>query len=290
MAEDDTPSPSSSGEKPFFAIDAKDVSEASGESTVPPTPQMVGSLGANNTATSAPTNAWGAPTPQLTGDITTMSGQQVFVTPQPSNNEGFRWGQFFFGLFVPFAVFGVVSILAAALEPEWEDPWRYETVRAESEDAVNYSVQVSPTEYERFESAFGLIEHEGHTIYINVWNEYDSMTSTIYQTNESNYRSDDTNIGTYHVANQTMVFALEDASAEFISIELSYIDERFEYQENPVGMAFCLLPVIHLIATITAFVKGKRSLGWGLVTSAFVGVVLIPLLFFLLLALAFGAF
>ncbi len=116
------------------------------------------------------------------------------------------------------------------------------------------------------------------------------MTSTIYQTNESNYRSGDANIGTYHVANQTMVFALEDASAEFISIELSYIDERFEYQENPVGMAFCLLPVIHLIATITAFVKGKRSLGWGLVTSAFVGVVLIPLLFFLLLALAFGAF
>ena len=55
-------------------------------------------------------------------------------------------------------------------------------------------------------------------------------------------------------------------------------------------MAFCLLPVIHLIATITAFVKGKRSLGWGLVTSAFVGVVIIPLLFFLLLALAFGAF
>ena len=168
------------------------------------------------------------------------------VTPQPINNEGFRWGQFFFGLFVPFAVFGVVTIFAAALEPEWEDPWRYETVRAESEDAVNYSVQVSPTQHERFESAFGLIEHEGHTIYINVWNEYGSMTSTIYQTNESNYQSD-ADIGTYHVANQTMVFELEDASAEFMTIELSYIDERFEYQKILLGWrSACFLSFISL--------------------------------------------
>lgn len=289
MAEQDPPSPSSSGEKPFFAIDAKDVSDASGESTAPPTPQLMGSLGENDTAASAPTNAWGAPTPLLSGDIAPMSGHQVFVTPQPNQNQGFQWRQFFIGLFVPFAVFGVVAILAAALEPDWEDPWRYDTIRAESEDAVNYSVQASPTEYERFESAFALVEHEGHTIYINVWNDYDSMTSTVYQMNESNDRASESAVGTYHVENQTMVFALEDASAEFMMIELSYVDERFEYEENPVGLAFCLLPFIHLTATITAFAKGKRSLGWGLVTSAFVGVFVLPVLFFLLLVLAFGA-
>ena len=161
---------------------------------------------------------------------------------------------------------------------------------AESDDGVSYSLEISPMPNEQVEYAWSEFEHEGNFYSINFWTTYGSTTSTIYQTSQSETGEIEA-IGTFYQANQTMVFDLNNASAEFLMIELEFINTEIadENQNEPLEMGFCLLPIGWLVATIAAFVKGKRSLGWGLLTSAFVGVFLLPLLFFLLLVLALGA-
>ena len=294
MAEDDAPTPIPGDEKPFFAIDAEGLAGAqssdSAATAPPPQPMMIGALG--DTGGQPPTGgqAWGAPTSQLTGDITAFSGQQMFAIPSIEKKKGFEWGQFLLGLFVPFVVFAIFGLILGVAESNYEDPWRYETIRAESGDGVSYSLEISPMPNEQVEYAWSEFEHEGNFYSINFWTTYGSTTSTIYQTSQSGDWREEA-IGTFYQANQTMVFDLNNASAEFLMIELEFINTEIadENQNQPLEMGFCLLPIGWLVATIAAFVKGKRSLGWGLLTSAFVGVFLLPLLFFLLLVLALGA-
>lgn len=293
MAEDDAPTPLAGDEKPFFAIDAEGLAEAqpsnSASTSSPPQPMIIGSLG--DTGGQPPTGgqAWGAPTSQLTGDITAFSGQQMFTIPPTEKKKGFEWGQFLLGLFVPFVVFAIFGVIVGVAESNYEDPWRYETIRAESDDGVSYTVQVTPMPIERLEYAWSQFEHDGYSYSIHFGVQWESTTSTIYQTNQSGDWREEA-IGTYFSDNQTMVFELDNASAEFLMIELEFFNNEIaDAQTNPFEMGFCLLPMGWLVATIAAFVKGKRSLGWGLLTSAFVGVFLLPLLFFLLLVLALGA-
>lgn len=293
MAEDDAPTPVAGDEKPFFAIDAEDLAEAQSSDSAatpsPPQPMMIGALGDTGVQSATGGQAWGVPTSQLTGDITAFSGQQMFATPPIEKKKGFEWGQFLLGLFVPFVVFGIFAVLVGVVESNYEDPWRYEAIRAESDDGVSYTVQVTPRPIERLEYAWSEFEHDGYSYSINFGVYWESTTSTIYQVNQSGDWREEA-IGTYFSENQTMVFELDNASAEFLMIELEFFNNEIaNSQNNPFEMGFCLLPIGWLAATIAAFVKGKRSLGWGLLTSAFVGVFLLPLLFFLLLVLALGA-
>ena len=201
MAEEaDTPS-SSDEDKPFFAIDAEDVAEATAAATAPatviasssttpqpPQPMMLGTL-SNPATTPTPisdaspqmsaaegemkANPWGAPTPQLTGDINAMNGQGMFVMPaaDPQQPERFRWGQFFAGLFIPFIVLVVFGVGVAALEPDYQDPWRYETVELEGEDGTTFQHQLSPTPDEFFQSMWAQFEHEGEWYSVSCYTE-----------------------------------------------------------------------------------------------------------------------
>ena len=293
MAEDDAPTPIAGDEKPFFAIGAEDLAEAqsSDSSATPPPPQpmMIGALGDTGGQSASGGQAWGVPTSQLTGDITAFSGQQMFAIPPIQKKKGFEWGQFLLGLFVPFVVFGILAVIAGVSESNYEDPWRLETIRAESDDGISYSLEISPMPNEQVEYAWSEFEYDGYSYSINFWTTYGTTTSTIYQTNQSGDWREEA-IGTFYQENQTMAFELDNASAEFLMIELEFLNTEIvdENQNELLEMGFCLLPIGWLVATIAAFVKGKRSLGWGLLTSAFVGVFLLPLLAFLLLILALG--
>tara|TARA_B100000003_G_C10918020_1_gene366131 strand:+ start:143 stop:1030 length:888 start_codon:yes stop_codon:yes gene_type:complete len=294
MAEDDAPTPIAGDEKPFFAIDAEDLTEAqSSDSAVtppPPQPMMIGALGDTGGQPASGGQAWGVPTSQLTGDITAFSGQQMFAIPPIQKKKGFEWGQFLLGLFVPFVVFGILAVIVGVSESNYEDPWRLETIRAESDDGISYSLEISPMPNERVEYAWSEFEYDGYSYSINFWTTYGATTSTIYQTNQSGDWREEA-IGTFYQENQTMAFELDNASAEFLMIDLEFLNTEIAdgNQNELLEMGFCLLPIGWLVATIASFVKGKRSLGWGLLTSAFVGVFLLPLLAFLLLVLALGA-
>ena len=323
MAEEvDTPS-SSNEDKPFFAIDAEDVAEATAAATVatatttapssatpqPPQPMMLGTL-SNPATASAPisdttppmsaaegemkANPWGAPTPQLTGDINAMNGQGMFVMPaaDPQQPERFRWGQFFAGLFIPFIVLFVFGVGAASLEPDYQDPWRDETVELEGEDGTTFQYQVTPTSDEFFESMWTEFEHEGEWYRISCYTDYYYNDGNaggefpVYQMAQETYN--EVEIGSYSPSNQTVWFSLSNISVDSLTVEIEYVDE--DIYNDTTGLSdgvFCLLPLAFVVGTIVAFVRGNRAFGFGMLTSLSLMVIL-PFLFVFLLILAFS--
>ena len=326
MAEEaDTPS-SSDEDKPFFAIDAEDVAEATAAATAtatatapssttpqPPQPMMLGTL-SNPATTPAPisgassqmsaaegemkANPWGAPTPQLTGDINAMNGQGMFVMPaaDPQQPERFRWGQFFAGLFLPFIVLFVFGVGAASLEPEYQDPWRYETVELEGEDGTTFQHQLTPTSDEFFQHMWTQFEHEGEWYSVSCYAElysydegYDQNSGgdiPVYQESRETYN--EVEIGSYFPSNQTVWFSLSNISVDSLTVEIEYVDE--DIYNDTMGLSdgvFCLLPLAFVVGTIVAFVRGNRAFGYGMLTSLALMVIL-PFLFVFLLILAFS--
>lgn len=323
MAEEaDTP-PSSNDDKPFFAIDAEDAAEATAAATVatatttapssatpqPPQPMMLGTL-SNPATTPAPisdassqmstaegemkANPWGAPTPQLTGDINAMNGQGMFVMPaaDPQQPERFRWGQFFAGLFLPFIVLFLFGVGTASLEPEYQDPWRYETVELEGEDGTTFQYQLTPTSDEFFESMSTEFEHEGEWYRISCYADYyynDGNSGgefPVHQMSRESYN--EVEIGSYYSSNRTVWFSLSNISVDSLTVEIEYVDE--DIYNDTMGLSdgvFCFLPLAFVVGTIVAFVRGNRAFGFGMLTSLSLMVIL-PFLFVFLLILAFS--
>ena len=323
MAEEvDTPS-SSNEDKPFFAIDAEDVAEAAAATTAvtatttapsstalqPPQAMMLGTL-SNPATTPTPmsdaspslsaaegemkANPWGAPTPQLTGDINAMNGQGMFVMPAagPQQPERFRWGQFFAGLFLPFIVLFVFGVGAAALEPDYQDPWRYESVELVGQDGTTFQYQLTPTSDEFFESMSTEFEHDGEWYRISCYadNYYNDGNSAgefpVHQMSRESYN--EVEIGSYYSSNRTVWFSLSNISVDSLTVEIEYVNE--DIYNDTGGLSdgvFCLLPLTFVIGTIVAFVRGNRAFGFGMLTSLSLMVIL-PLLFVFLLILAFS--
>ena len=323
MAEETDTPPSSTDDKPFFAIDAEDVAEAAAATTAvtatttapsstalqPPQAMMLGTL-SNPATTPAPmsdaspslsaaegemkANPWGAPTPQLTGDINAMNGQGMFVMPAagPQQPERFRWGQFFAGLFLPFIVLFVFGVGAAALEPDYQDPWRYESVELVGQDGTTFQHQLTPTSDEFFESMSTEFEHDGEWYRISCYadNYYNDGNSAgefpVHQMSRESYN--EVEIGSYYSSNRTVWFSLSNISVDSLTVEINYVNE--DIYNDTGGLSdgvFCLLPLTFVIGTIVAFVRGNRAFGFGMLTSLSLMVIL-PLLFVFLLILAFS--
>ena len=320
MAEGEKTPVSSTDDKPFFAIDAEDVAEATAAATAaatttappasapsqPPQPMMLGTLSGESGASEftpasgaegeIKANPWGAPAPQLTGDINATNGQGMFVMPaaDPQQPERFRWGQFFAGLFLPFIVLFVFGVGFAAFEPEYEDPWRYETVELNGQNGTTFQHQLTPTSDEFFRYMWTEFEHEGEwysvSSYVELYSydeDYDQNSGEdipVYQVARETYN--EVEIGSYFVSNQTLWFSLSNISADRLTVEIEYVDE--EIYEDVGGLSdgvFCLLPLAFVVGTIVAFVRGNRAFGFGMLTSLSLMVIL-PFLFVFLLFLA----
>ena len=239
-------------------------------------------------------NPWGAPTPQLTGDINAMNGQGMFVMPaaDPQQPERFRWGQFFAGLFLPFIVLFLFGVGTASLEPDYQDPWRYESVELDGQDGTTFQYQLTPTSDEFFESMSTEFEHEGEWYRISCYADYyynDGNSGgefPVHQMSRESYN--EVEIGSYYSSNQTVWFSLSNISVDSLTVEIEYVDE--DIYNDTMGLSdgvFCFLPLAFVVGTIVAFVRGNRAFGFGMLTSLSLMVIL-PFLFVFLIILAFS--
>ena len=304
-ATDDTPP---GEDKPFFAIDAEDAAEAAAAATIaapssaakpqPPQSIMLGTLNNQNTATESifvsgsegevKANHLGTPTSQLTGDINAMAGQGMFAAPMPFSEpkKKFRWGQFFIGLIAPPLILFVVSVGTAVLEPDYDDFWRYETVELSGQDGTVFEHQVSPASDEFMQYVFTEFSDQGDHYVIRCDADYyangagtSEEVPVIQFSQEGNYVAE---IGSFSPSNQTLWFSLWNASTDSLLVEIEYVNE--EFYEGGMGFSeglFCLLPLAFIAGTVVAFVRGNRGLGFGMLTSLGLMVVLPFLLFFM---------
>jgi hypothetical protein len=163
-----------------------------------------------------------------------------------------------------------------------------------SEDNSTFEFSIEPGEDEFPDGVYHLMqEMPDQSVRINI-EAYGEQTSrgNVYQYNYSN--GDSVIIGYYDPLNGTVFFKLDDASAESLIFEINYVDQDYYYGGDNdfvveiVEGAFCMLPFVYIGAIIASFVKGRKSLGYGLITALPLGFVVLPALFFILLVIAFG--
>ena len=305
MPEEETDDVSSLEDKPFFAIEAEDFVEApanpSAPSDAPPNVMMVGSLGGAGFPTVDPgstnqttTNAWGSPEPQLTGDVPAFSGQTMYSVPNMAQKTGFRWSQFFLGLFVPFVALMLLFVVEGAIQEDWDDVYRDGEFILNSEDNRTFETTLLPRSNEFIDSLWAShYTDDGVEITVSGWSSWESdEPSSIYQYTYANGDYNEYEIGTYYPGNNTVYFVLENVEINRINLYVEYVDinemDRAESGLDIGDFLFCLLPIAYVVGTIAAFVKGNKALAYGLLTALPVGIVLFPVLFFLLLIFAFG--
>lgn len=292
-------------DKPFFAIDAEDLVDSPADhpttSDLPPATMMVGSLGGpgSSAAGSASTeqittNAWGPPGPQLTGDVSAFSGQTMYTAPHADKKAGFRWSQFFLGLFVPYVALMLLFVVEGAFLENYDEVYRGEQVILNSKDNRTFESTLSPDLNEFVEYFYAGVATEENSITVSGGGYWGGdEPSAIYQSTQSSSGFSESEIGTYYPGNGTVYFVLENAEISRINLYVEYVDidalDRVESGIDIVDFLFCLLPAAYIVGTIAAFVKGNKALAYGLLTALPVGVVLVPVLFFLFLVLAFGA-
>jgi len=315
MAEEGDSPDAETDNKPFFAIDAEDVAEAAAATSIPatiastssttvqpPQPMVMGTL-SDSSATSQSASAtgaegemkanpWGAPTPQLTGDINTMGGQGMFTIPTtlPQEQERFNWGQYGIGFVIPIIAVFLLGVGGEVLSGSAydEDPWRYEEISMQSGDNQTFEIQFAMNEDEVLEGFYSYFETEdGHAIRISYW--YDNYVSTpdttVYQYNDTSAK--ETAIGTYYDSNSTAYFQLSDATADELWLSVDFYNpELDEYDSFDAFNTFlCFMPFIYLASVIAAFVKGNKALAYGLLTPFFLQIGLI--IAFILMLIAF---
>lgn len=315
MAEEENTPDSSTDEKPFFAIDAEDVAEAAAATSLaatigsapsttvqPPQPVMLGTLsGVSGASEFTPTsgaegeikaNPWGAPAPQLTGDINTMGEQGMFTIPAtlPQEQERFNWGQYGIGFVIPIIAVFLLGVVGEVLSgsDDYENPWRYEEISMQSGDNQTFEIQFAMNEDEVMEGFYSYFETEdGHAIHISFYydNYVSSPDTTVYQYNDTSAK--ETAIGTYYDSNSTAYFQLSDATADELWLSVDFYNpELDEYDSfDAFNIFLCFMPFIYLASVIAAFVKGKKALAYGLLTPFFLWIGLI--IAFILMLIAF---
>jgi hypothetical protein len=279
MSDEENLATSDSANKPFFAIDAEDLGDSTASSApsaaLPPTPVMMGTL--SGAATSSEPHAqesmnpWGSVTPQMTGNVANINGMFPLQAPAEAVKSAFRWGQFFLGLFLPWMVFIGTVVIAEALD-ETQDPY----------PDFSRSVWVS-------------MEPDENGWYHPYDVEWQNNGKVVQESPGTRDYLEEEVIGEYTESNQTVWFKTNESTAPTThDVEIFYYDEvasdAYWEEQNANfdaldSFLFCGGPLLFIVGTIAAFVKGNKGLGIGLLCSIPMSVLMGPFMFFLLLLL-----
>ena len=256
-------------DKPFFAIDEASLAEAIAPVTTPqaaPEPQVIFGQPMNPTSTPS--------TPQLTGVVPVQQPQFMLTHAPPKPTKTVRWLDYFAGVVVPLLIIALMFIGEETVFA-WESPYLDKELTVESEDGTTYSVHFPQYEDETFLSFTSEFTSEGHTIVLRCPVEGNGAEVAVEQRNRSS--TVDANIGTYHLANSTAFFQLDQANADELVVEMMYYDDTYT-DEDPLDYACCLFPFVYLGSILAAFVSGRKALGFGLISSFVVGLVAVPVM------------
>ena len=310
MSDDESPVTSDSPKKPFFAIDPEELGDSPASSatstSLPPAPVMMGTLSGAATPSEPQVqenmNPWGGATTQMTGDVGNINGMFPLQVPAEAVKSAFRWGQFFLGLFLPWVVFIGTVVVAGSLDENQDqhpDFSRSVWVSMEPDENGWYVQSVDRTQGESMDFFFN-IESINNTAWTNVFCWYHPYDVEWQNNGEVLQESPGTRgsleeevIGEYTESNQTVWFKINESTAPTThDVEISYYDEvasdaYWEEQYANFDMVdsflFCGGPLLFIVGTIAAFVKGNKGLGIGLLCSIPMSVIMLPFMFVLLL-------
>jgi hypothetical protein len=259
-----------------------------------PQAQIVGDLGQQPTSHFSATVSNSA---QFGGQINSASAITSGYEMQETKS-GWRWGQFAIGFFAPIVVMilltGISEFSNGDWDNRWDDVYKIEMITMSSDNGTfTHTFGEEVTDNGRFEVnwCYSMGTYEGYQYECS--HSYSDADKKIYEIKENEWNGEVV-VGEYTQDNHTIWFTTDSHSIDEMDFEFEFYDRALQNELDESGGGggdmvdtfFCLMPLIGIGAIVISFVRGNKSLGYGLITS-----ISIPLFlgaFFLMLLLMFG--
>ena len=213
--------------------------------------------------------------------------------------KGMSWDQFAIGFFVPIAIMILLTVISdlgnGDYDESWDEVYKIEMITIFSDNGTfTHTFTEEVTDNGRFEVnwCYSMGEYEGYDYYCN---ERFSNGDVIIEIVERKNGGSEVAVGEYTGLNHTIWFTIDSHNTSEMDFEFEFYDRAlqdeldYEYMDGGGDMTdtfFCLMPLVGIVAIVISFVKGNKSLGYGLITAASIPFVLGG--FFLILLLMFG--
>ena len=213
--------------------------------------------------------------------------------------KGMSWDQFAIGFFVPIAIMILLTVISdlgnGDYDESWDEVYKIEMITIFSDNGTfTHTFTEEVTDNGRFEVnwCYSMGEYEGYDYYCN---ERFSNGDVIIEIVERKNGGSEVAVGEYTGLNHTIWFTIDSHNTSEMDFEFELYDRAlqdeldYEYMDGGGDMTdtfFCLMPLVGIVAIVISFVKGNKSLGYGLITAASIPFVLGG--FFLILLLMFG--
>lgn len=228
--------------------------------------------------------------------------QSTYIGSSPSITSGYdmteqkagmNWKQFAIGFFAPIVIMMLLTTLSEIANEDWDVRWddvhRVEMVTMSSDNGTfTHTFDQEFTDNGRFVAnwCYSIDTYEGHDYYCG-----HPGFEIIEDRNDG---SGQTVVGEYNEQNQTIWFTTDSHSIDEIIFEFEFKDRELEMELNESGGGgdmvdtfFCLMPLAGVVAIVISFARGNKSLGYGLITSVSIPIVLGGLMLMLLLMFGF---
>jgi hypothetical protein len=287
-------------ERPFFDIgpeapSSQDRAALTSIGAPAPGPIQVGDLGG---AVSVAT-----PTSALSGEVASFNGMFQLQPTLDEPKQAFRWGQYFLGMFAPYLVFFLLITVAEITDgagEEMPDFFRTEeaTLVPDNDGWYNSTVVWYPQESVYFHVDLNATEPEYRGVSMDYWAGGDDWEGNGFvfknSYDASNGDFSEVEVGEFTPSNQTIWFKLDGSDIKTYDVtfffhdrvaEEAWWDEHGGPEEIFGFILFCGMPVAFVGSTVAAFVRGNKSLGFGLLSSIPAGLIMLPVMAVLALVL-----
>lgn len=217
--------------------------------------------------------------------------------------KGMNWGQFAIGFFAPIVIMMLLTFISDTSNGDWDERWDevhvYEVITMHSNNSTfTHTFSEEVTDYGRFEINWCNSiswQDEQYEYHCDWAYQSEGGDKDIIEANYNGRQSESVVVGEYTQHNRTIWFSTDSHNDSEIEFEFEFIDRALnnELEEQYTGggdMAdtfFCLMPLIGIGAIVISFVRGNKSLGYGLITSLSIPIILGGLMLTLLMMFGF---
>jgi hypothetical protein len=288
-------------QKPFWESAQAPQSAASPQPEVqsvsPPQAQMVGNIGQQqSTHFSATVN-----NPAINSGNIGSASSITTGYDMSEKKKGMNWGQFAIGFFAPIVIMMLLTVSSDFTNDRWDERWdevyRMEMITMSSDNGTfTHTFDGEVTDNGRFEAnwCYSIGTYEGYDYYCNhLYSNGDEILEIVEIINGGS----EVAVGEYTQQNYTIWFTTDSHSVDEMEFEFEFYDraleeELYDSEEgggggDMVDTFFCLMPLIGIGAIVISFAKGNKSLGYGLIASVSIPIVLGGLMLTLLVMFGF---
>lgn len=264
------------------------------QSVSPPQAQMVGNIGQQqSTHFSATVN-----NPAINSGNIGSASSITTGYDMSEKKKGMNWGQFAIGFFAPIVIMMLLTVSSDFTNDRWDEVYRMERITMSSDNGTfTHTFDREVTENGRFVVNWcnSMDDwNEGNDYYCSYSH---SSGDEVIEIVERKNGGSEVAVGEYYQQNYTIWLTTDSHNSNDLEFEFEFYDRALEEElydsdeggggGDMVDTFFCLMPLIGIGAIVISFAKGNKSLGYGLIASVSIPIVLGGLMLTLLVMFGF---